>query len=423
MSYYNSIMEYISTFFETKDYNYNKLLESPTDYKFGMEKINEIDLSENLVKTINNFMKDNNLFDKGVIVSLSGGVDSMVVLCVLLRLQKEESFPIYTTTINYNLRQESKNEVNFLLKFAEKYDMLFPYSVHLENTYSDGNQRYLKNDNIKTKRSEFEEESRNVRYNSYKEIISEHNCKGVMVGHHQDDIIENIFTNSMKGHSILDLEVMKEVSNIKGVNIYRPLLNHRKCEVFKFAHKYDVPYFLDTTPKWSRRGKMRNEIFPLFTEVFSDSWKNKFKELGTQSNNWNKTIDNLILKPWMDEVIFGKYGFILPIKYTDDLSLWKHMIPKLFFKINYNTIRTRTIVKTLDSILNNEKRVITLDSGFKGIIVNDNLVVYNQDDIIFSKQNNSNNVKKIEKVTITNIINGEIIKISCFNNINKIILK
>ena len=34
-------------------------------------------------------MSDNKLYENGVIVSLSGGVDSMVILAILLRLKKE----------------------------------------------------------------------------------------------------------------------------------------------------------------------------------------------------------------------------------------------------------------------------------------------------------------------------------------------
>ena len=98
----------------------------------------------------------------------------------------------------------------------------------------------------------------------------------------------------MRGHNILDIEVMKHISNINNVNIYRPLLSYRKSEILRFAEIYKIPYFLDTTPKWSRRGRMRNEIFPLFTDVFSSSWKTKFKEIGTQSNNWSKTINTIM---------------------------------------------------------------------------------------------------------------------------------
>ena len=366
---------------------YNKLLESPENYSFGKENIKDIPLDNNLLKTIDNFMIKHNLYQNGVIVSLSGGVDSMVVLAILLRLQIEREFPIYTSTINYNLRKESYDESEFLIKYCD-YHKVITRTEHLNGTFSNNNKRGLvSNNNSIGKRSEFEEASKDIRYNSYKEIIDKYNCQGVMVGHHGDDIIENIFTNSMKGHNLLDIEVMKENNNIRGVNIYRPLLDHRKCEILKLAHKFDIPYFLDTTPKWSRRGQMRNEIFPLFTKVFGQSWKNKFKEIGTQSNNWNDTVQKLIIDPWLNDIYFGKYGFILPLKYTNDTNLWTYTLPKLFFKINYGTIKKRTIIKLLDIINKHtiRKPIIILDSGFRGFILSDKLIIYHYDDILENK--------------------------------------
>jgi tRNA(Ile)-lysidine synthase TilS/MesJ len=57
---------------------------------------------------------------------------------------------------------------------------------------------FFETKNTSGPRSEFEEESRKIRYDLYQEIINEHNCSGVFVGHHKDDIIENIFTNSKR---------------------------------------------------------------------------------------------------------------------------------------------------------------------------------------------------------------------------------
>jgi hypothetical protein len=36
-----------------------------------------------------------------------------------------------------------------------------------------------------------------------------------------------------------------------------------QADIFGFAHKYGIPYFKDTTPKWSTRGKLRNQLLPL----------------------------------------------------------------------------------------------------------------------------------------------------------------
>ena len=92
----------------TNDYKY--LLESPKNYSLGDEKIKQIDMEDTIIKTINQFMNNNNLFENGVIVSLSGGVDSMIILASLLRIRREKFFKIYACAINYNLRKESNDE-------------------------------------------------------------------------------------------------------------------------------------------------------------------------------------------------------------------------------------------------------------------------------------------------------------------------
>ena len=388
------ILQKISKKIFTKRTTEQKLLESPDDYFYGKEKIDKISSDENLVKIIEKFMNDNNLYENGVIVSLSGGVDSMVILAILIKLQYQKFFKIVTCNINYNLRNESEMESTFLKKYCRNYNIT-SNTQHLHGTYSRGNHRGLVTNLGISKRSEFEELSKNVRYNAYKKLIDDLKCCGVMLGHHGDDIIENIFTNSMKGHNLLDIEVMKKISEIRGINIFRPLLDVRKKEIIDFAHKYDIPYFLDTTPKWSRRGKMRNEIFPLFTKVFGNSWKNKFKEIGTQSNNWNLTIKNLIIEPWLNEVKFKKDCFQMTIKYLDDENLWLYFIPKLFFKINYGTIKQKTIIKLLKFVKsNNSSSHIILDSGFMCFKHNDTLIFYNYDNILLNENFNKKNIKQ-----------------------------
>ena len=56
---------------------------------------------------------------------------------------------------------------------------------------------------------------------------------------------------------------MGEEGVSEDVPVWRPLLPHTKDEIFQFAHKFGVPYFKDTTPAWSTRGHMRNQLMPL----------------------------------------------------------------------------------------------------------------------------------------------------------------
>ena len=268
-----------------KNNSYQSLLEFPQNYIFGMENITD-NINDDLIQTMDEYCQKYGIYEKGVIVSLSGGVDSMVILACLINLQNLHTFQIDAVSINYNLRKESDYEINFLTHYLNTY--------HINHHIISINDIKRKSNQNNCSRKEYEEMTKNIRYNAYEDIINKYDLVGVMVGHHQDDIIENIFTNTMYGRSILDLEVMKPISTIKGIQMMRPFLRYHKQSIYDFAHKYNIPYFLDTTPKWSKRGKMRFEIFPLITDTFGSGWRNKVKEIGKESTFWGTFIDSHI---------------------------------------------------------------------------------------------------------------------------------
>jgi tRNA(Ile)-lysidine synthase TilS/MesJ len=145
-----------------------------------------------------------------------------------------------------------------------------------------------------TARDEYEVETRNIRYDLYAETIARTGAPSMLVGHHRGDVQENIICNLFKvarepsaawnarslcikypgfqpepargrvqGKSLLQINGMTPVSHVNRVAVWRPMLIHDKAVVFDFAHTYGVPYFKDTTPTWSNRGKLRNQLMPL----------------------------------------------------------------------------------------------------------------------------------------------------------------
>jgi tRNA(Ile)-lysidine synthetase-like protein len=303
---------------------------------------------------LDDFCKNNSLKNKGIIVSLSGGVDSMVTLAILIYLKKSYNLTIYTASIDYGLRKESNDESNFLIQYTKMF------GIKSYVSYVQGLSRKKENSGS---RSEFEEESRNLRFNTYKKIIQENeldNNTGVFVAHHQDDIIENIFTNSMRGANLLDLEVIKETNTIHNIKIFRPFIGFKKQVIYDFAHKYGIPYFLDTTPKWSKRGKMRNEIFPLLDSVFGQDWRNKMKQLGSQSNEWGNYIDKYIINPWLSEVKKGPAGIIIPLK-DQPILIYSNVIMKSLHSISQQMIKNTSVDKINNLIKTKHNKIVTLD--------------------------------------------------------------
>lgn len=387
---------------------YQKLLESPDDYEFNSNYLDCVeDKSTPLIECLDNFCQVNGIYQKGAIVSLSGGVDSMVLLAILIHLQKTHTFPIYSASIDYGLREESKDES----KFLEKYIELFKIKGYI--SYVQGVSRKKENSGS---RSEFEEESRILRFNTYKKIIQENNLDselGVFVAHHQDDIVENIFTNSMRGANLLDLEVMKPISKIHGVNIYRPFLGFKKQVIYDFAHSYGIPYFLDTTPKWSKRGKMRNEIFPLLDNVFGNDWRNKLKHLGSQSGEWGNYINSFVIEPWFDRVEFGSAGIIVPIENQPKL-IYSNILMKSLHQIGENMLKKTSLDKIMGLIDKKSNNIISLD-GFRYATLMDDKNI-----IIFNKSKISKFVDPNARNFYQDLINGQFNSFNCPKNLNKL---
>jgi tRNA(Ile)-lysidine synthetase-like protein len=377
------------------------LLQSPNNYQFDSQYLDQVKYdSTPLIKCLDDYCRNNSLKDKGIIISLSGGVDSMVTLAILIYLQKKYNFTIYTATIDYGLRNESNDESEFLIQYTKTFGI---------KSYVSYVKGFSRKKNDSGSRSEFEEESRNLRFNTYKKIIQENELgidTGVFVAHHQDDIVENIFTNSMRGANLLDLEVIKEVNTIHNVKIFRSFIGFKKQVIYDFAHQYGIPYFLDTTPKWSKRGKMRNEIFPLLDSVFGQDWRNKIKQLGNQSNEWGNYIDKYIINPWLSEIKKGKAGLIIPIK-DQPILIYSNVIMKSLHSISQSMLKRSSLDKINDLLINKHTKLVTLDGSRICILIDSKLIII--DTKLIKNEDNNDNNEDYEK-----IING------CYNNNMKI---
>lgn len=213
---------------------------------------------EPLVIAVESFLKRHftDTSVNNVAISLSGGVDSMVIAKILGNLRKKLCIEkIVAIHIDYANREESSSEACYVEKWCQETDKQFNFHLRTVNEVTRGI----------TDREEYEKVSREIRYSFYKDVLRETNCSAVILGHHMGDAQENVISNVMRGSSLLEIAGMSEIGLTANVPIWRPLINFSKTEIFQFAHKYGVPYFKDTTPTWSTRGKLRGKLIPLLT--------------------------------------------------------------------------------------------------------------------------------------------------------------
>ena len=326
---YNYI--YNNTSKDKIDYTvFNNILEIiPNNNETIKDNVNDL-----LFKSVNQFCIKEKC--KTFAISLSGGVDSMVLATIIKYL----GYNVIALHINYNNRDETTCEQKFL-----------------ENWCRDNNIRlYVKEiSEIKrnnSKRSHYESVTKDIRFTFYRNILKKENLDYILLAHHKDDIVENVFANVCRARYILDLAVIRERSTIDGVTICRPMIDYYKDAIYEFAHRYNVPYFKDTTPKWSVRGKYRNIIAPAIEDTFGQKVKNNLIELGRQSDEWNQLVNEEIIEPFLDSVEYSDKSVRFNIErwITYPLCFWSQVFMRIFYHYGKNCPSRRSVQNFMNNL-------------------------------------------------------------------------
>lgn len=251
-----------------------------------------------------------------LIVSVSGGVDSMV--CLYLAKNVFRLNPV-AVMINYCNREQCDREVSMVSWFCHRLQIPL-YVRHItEITRTRDNMRAF-----------YENYTKSVRFNTYKQVMGQTNIP-VILGHNLDDVEENIFRNIQKKRNLHNLRGMTESSIIMDVTICRPLLDISKTQIYEMASKYNVPYLQDSTPKWSERGIMRNQILPHIPRDMLIGHL-KLAEYMTDMYDAVKTnVDSMNIVKTNDSYVFSD-----PM--NDSIAFWDILFQKLKLKISRKSL-------------------------------------------------------------------------------------
>jgi tRNA(Ile)-lysidine synthetase-like protein len=239
-------------------------IEYDDEFKKVLEKYDKTE-ANNLDRVYNTCKKY-----KNIALSLSGGVDSMVLFNALIN--NDTNF--IAIHIEYCNRVEAKLEREFLEYYCHMNNIKLYYRTI----------NYIARDD---NRELFEIETRKARFNLYKYVIDRERLEGVMLGHHSGDIVENVFTNIIKGRSINDITAMRDMQEQNGVVLIRPFIKLKKDDIIQVAHSKMIPYFINSTPSWSCRGVLRDNIIPILKKQFGD-FENNIIKFTESCDNYTK---------------------------------------------------------------------------------------------------------------------------------------
>jgi tRNA(Ile)-lysidine synthetase-like protein len=260
-----------------------------------------------------------------IALSLSGGVDSMVLFNAL----KRNNIHFVAIHIEYINRPEARLEREFLEYYCYQNGIKLYYRT-IDYISRDDN------------RELFETETRKARFNLYKYVLMKEKLNCVMLGHHMGDIVENVFTNIIKGKNLNDIVTMREYDRINDIDIMRPFIKFNKADIITVAHSNMIPYFLNSTPTWSCRGVLRDNVIPVLQKQFGNFEQNiiKFAEScysHSKFYNDNNKINETIMD-YGSKVIYGDFTdesiekLLLDMMHRNGYHMVSHKLKDNFIK-------------------------------------------------------------------------------------------
>ena len=205
-----------------------------------------------LIEAFQHYIDENNLatHDDRILLTVSGGVDSMVMLSLFVRC----GYTVGVAHCNFQLRGTESDEDEVLVqKEAAKYGVpcynrRFETAAEMERTGES-----------------MEMAARRLRYAWFDELSRQEGYTVVAIAHHADDSIETFFINLLRGTGLRGLT---GISTQVG-KVIRPLLFASRREILEYAAANHIPYREDSSNRSTKylRNKIRLGLIPRIREI------------------------------------------------------------------------------------------------------------------------------------------------------------
>ena len=202
------------------------------------------------------------------LLAFSAGIDSSALFFLLL----EQNIPFDIAIVDYNQREQSKEEVSYAKELAIKYSK----NIYLKDVTLDAN-------------SNFEKNARDIRYAFFEEIINEHSYENLITAHQLNDKLEWFMMQITKGAGLVELIGFNVFEHKENYKIYKPLLQITKEELQNYLKQNDLKYFIDNSnfDEKYKRNFFRHNFSDKLLEEFKEGIKKSFDYLQKDLNSLN----------------------------------------------------------------------------------------------------------------------------------------
>ena len=229
------------------------------------------------------FIKKYALFEQRdkLLVAVSGGVDSMVLLDLLMK----GGFDVGVAHCNFQLRgNDSEQDQQFVEQYATKHDL--PYFKKSFDTAKTASGQQIS----------IQMAARELRYEWFFALLSQHAFDYLLTAHHLNDSAETMLINLTRGSSIHGLKGI----DFKNDRVRRPLLSFSKKELRGYAEERGIWWREDSSNQEDKyvRNAIRHRVIPELQEL-NPSFLKQIEQLSEK----NKAVE----KVWNTHIAsFGK---------------------------------------------------------------------------------------------------------------------
>jgi len=212
--------------------------------------------SSDLLQSVSDRLHSQLTPGRHVTVALSGGVDSVVLLHLVYRLQREREFLLSAIHVNHQISPHAADWAGFCTALCAKLHV--PLAVKKIRV-------------PRRSQAGLEAAARTLRYRAFAELDTD--C--LLLAHHLDDQAETVLLNLLRGAGVRGAAAMPEVREEEGVKgegwvIMRPLLEVPRAALVAYAKKHRLAWIEDESNLDAAfaRNYLRHAVLPVVEQRF-----------------------------------------------------------------------------------------------------------------------------------------------------------
>jgi tRNA(Ile)-lysidine synthase len=220
-----------------------------------------------------------------VLVGLSGGADSVALLCGLLSLPGSADCHPIAAHVNHGLRpQAAEEDARWCDALCRQLGVPFMTTTFDVGAFA------------QSERLTLEEAARTLRYRFFEQAARDRCCPAVAVAHTADDRVETVLHHLLRGTGLAGLRGMKGERPLgPGVRLVRPLLKVGRRQVEAWLAEIGQEYRTDETNSSldHTRNRIRHVLLPGLERDFGPGIRERLLSLADQADECQSAIEEL----------------------------------------------------------------------------------------------------------------------------------